>query len=97
MPEGDVGNLWTGVLIGLGLTVLGLGAAVVSMGAGIGFVLLFGVGIGQALWMIPAFVHFYRKGQKETGKGILIVAGIVFLLNATCFGFVISGKFKIGG
>lgn len=49
-------------------------------------VLYFGIGIVQLVYIIPALVIC----RKNTGmvQGLLIGAGITFLLNAACFGFV---------
>jgi len=58
---------------------------------------LWGIGIVQLLWMLPAWRIYRRRGQEETAKGILIVAGVVFLLNASCWGLMFSNKIKIGG
>lgn len=48
----------------------------------------FGIGIVQLLYVIPAAIYF----RKQTGvmQGILIGAGITFLLNAACFGLVLN-------
>jgi hypothetical protein len=43
-------------------------------------------GFGAFQWLIqlPLFVMFWRRGQKQTGKGILIMGFIGVLLNAAC-------------
>jgi hypothetical protein len=70
------------------------GGAVVSL---MMFVVpLLGIGILQLLWIIPSYLHFRRKGQPETAKGILIAAGIVFLLNAGCWGILMTSKAPFG-
>jgi hypothetical protein len=53
-------------------------------------VILVGIGIVQLLWMLPAWLIYRRRGQAETAKGILIIAGVVFMLNASCWGLVLS-------
>ncbi|MEW6126902.1 MAG: hypothetical protein AB1757_07670 [Acidobacteriota bacterium] len=45
------------------------------------------VGVSQLLYMIPAVIIAFMKGKKQTAKGIIIGAAIVFLLNAACTGF----------
>jgi hypothetical protein len=70
--------------MGFGLTVLGM---VVLLPIG---VILVGIGIVQLLWMLPAWLIYRRRGQAETAKGILIIAGVVFMLNASCWGLVLS-------
>jgi hypothetical protein len=99
MPEDapDRGSLGKGVGLGVLFTVGGVIVSFATMIAGVGIFLLLGIGVVQALWMIPLYNNFDKKGAMETKKGILIVAGIVFLLNASCWGFVMSGGFKVGG
>jgi hypothetical protein len=40
---------------------------------------------------------YKRRGEMETVKGMLIVAGLVFMLNASCWGLLAAGKFRIAG
>lgn len=49
-------------------------------------ILYFGIGIVQLLYILPAIIIC----RKNTGmvQGLLIGAGITFLLNAACFGIV---------
>jgi hypothetical protein len=54
---------------------------------GIGFL---GIGAAQLLWVIPAVAYFRKRNEPETAKGIIIVAGIVALLNASCWGIFAS-------
>jgi hypothetical protein len=49
---------------------------------------LFFIGVSQCVYMIPAILHFRKKGETETAKGLLIGASITFLLNATCTAIV---------
>lgn len=48
--------------------------------------LYFGIGIVQFLYLIPALILCRKNSGMQ--QGILIAAGITFLLNAACFGFV---------
>ena len=93
----DGGSIWRGILIGIGVSIGGLLASAALMAVMVGSYLLIGFGLTQLLWVIPLYLYFARNGQKETGKGILIVAGLVFLLNASCWGFLMDGKIRIGG
>jgi len=43
-----------------------------------------GWGVTQLVYMIPAAWGAWRHGHTETAKGIMIVAGAGFLLNALC-------------
>jgi len=95
VPENG-GSIWLGILIGIGVSVGGLLASVALMAGG-GAFLLMGFGLTQLLWVIPLYLYFASQGQKETGKGILIVAGLVCLLNASCWGYFMSGRVRIGG
>jgi hypothetical protein len=84
----DQGSFGRGVLIGFALTVGGMVVVLTIMGVvlwGIGI-----IGIVQLLWMLPAWLIYRRRGQEETAKGILIIACVVFMLNASCWGLVLS-------
>lgn len=54
------------------------------------------VGISQLAYVIPAVIILGRKGRRDTQKGIWIGAGITALVNATCFGFVLSSLSRGG-
>jgi len=41
-------------------------------------------GVTQFLYLGPAAWLAFRKGERETGKGLLILAGIGVLLNGAC-------------
>jgi hypothetical protein len=49
---------------------------------------LVAIGLLQAVWMVPAYLYYRKAGESETTQGILLIAGIVFLLNAACWGLV---------
>jgi membrane protein YdbS with pleckstrin-like domain len=49
---------------------------------------LFGIGVVQAAWIVPLWRRYRAIGETETAKGLLIAAGIIFLLNAGCWGIV---------
>ncbi len=82
--------VWMGVvlcfLLHLSLVVLGP----------VGMVALAGVGIAQAIYVIPAFIIAKNKNEPNIAKGLLIGAGITFLLNATCFGIVLTSMSRGG-
>lgn len=54
----------------------------------IGFFSLIFIGLSQLIYMIPAFIYFRKQGETETAQGLIIGAGITFLLNAACTGIV---------
>jgi hypothetical protein len=91
MPEGSIGR---GLGIGALLTLAGAVASVPLMMIGVGFVTLFGIGLAQLIWMIPAWRRYRSRGETETVKGLMIIAGLVFLLNATCWGALASADFR---
>jgi hypothetical protein len=95
--RGNLGSVAVGVGMGVAFTVMGVGLGIILASAFSRLVMLVGIGIVQLLWMLPAWLIYRRRGQTETAKGILITAGVVFLLNASCWGLVFSSKFKIGG
>ena len=48
------------------------------------------VGVTQLIWIVPIIVHFRKRNEPETVKGVMIGAGIVALLNAACWGAVVA-------
>jgi hypothetical protein len=76
------------VLHVLGQLVLGLIALAIPTGDGPSLTLLplFFLGLSQLLYMIPAILLLLRRGDSETARGMIIGAGLTFLLNATCSG-----------
>jgi hypothetical protein len=45
-----------------------------------------GFGLVQFAWLYPIWRRYKKKGKTESAKGVLVIAGITFLLNATCWG-----------
>lgn len=45
--------------------------------------------ITQLLYLGPATWFAFRRGERETGKGLLIVAALGILLNGACDAFVL--------
>ena len=86
------GSIGRGLGIGALLTLGGVVASLPLMMIVIGFVIFFCIGLGQLIWIIPAYRRYTRRGETETAKGILIIAGIVFLLNATCWGVLTTSN-----
>jgi hypothetical protein len=48
----------------------------------------FAIGVVQFLYLLPAI--FFLRQKKGIVQGILIGAGITFLVNCACFGYVIT-------
>ena len=91
MPEGSI---FRGLGIGFLLTLAGAVISVPLMMIGVGFLTLFGIGLAQAIWMIPAWRRYRNRGETETVKGLMIIAGLVFLLNASCWGVLATTNFR---
>jgi hypothetical protein len=95
VPHGSIGK-------GLSLTVLGALAlfVVCVFGAmlpgaafldGAALLAFFGIGLAQAAYVVPLLLWARTRGETATAKGIWIAAAITFLLNAACFGVLLSG------
>jgi hypothetical protein len=60
--------------------------------------LVFGFGVTQLIYMVPAILIARRRGRTGLAKGQIIAASLAFLLNASCFVLFWSGKMgRIGG
>lgn len=58
--------------------------------------LIFGFGVTQLIYMVPAILVARRRGNVGRAKGLIIAASLAFLLNGSCFVlFWIGGR--IGG
>jgi len=93
-PVRSNGSIARGLGIGALLTLAGAVASLPLMVIYIGFVTLFGIGLAQLIWMIPAYRRYKKRGETETAKGLLIIAGLVFLLNASCWGVLANTDFR---
>lgn len=51
------------------------------------------IGVVQLIYLIPALIVLRNK--KGVFQGLLIGAGITFLLNAACFGLMLGSMFAI--
>jgi hypothetical protein len=60
--------------------------------ATVGLWFVFGFGVSQLIYMLPAIVIARRRGRPGLAKGLIIAASIAFLLNASCFALLLSGK-----
>ena len=86
MSKGSVGK---GLGIGVELSLIGVAAAWFLQRIGAGLILLV-VGLLQLLWLVPAILYYRGRGERETVKGLLLVGGLVFLLNASWWGLLLS-------
>ncbi len=85
MPEeaGDQSRVFEGVLLALGATVLGGLIIGVTM-----TVALIAIGAVQLIYIIPLVLVLFNQRRKRAAMGAIIVAALVFLLNAACWGVV---------
>jgi hypothetical protein len=72
-------EIWRGV----GLAFL-LHLIQIPFGLLTAFISLMFVGISQLAYILPAIIFYRRDGRSGVVKGLIIVAAITFLLNATC-------------
>jgi hypothetical protein len=94
LTKPSTGSIARGLGIGALLTLGGALASALLMVIYVGFVLFFAIGLAQLTWVIPAYRRCTKRGETETAKGLLIVAGIVFLLNASCWGVLANTNFR---
>jgi len=77
-------NHTTEVLKGIGiLALLHLLLIIVPMS-------YFFIGIAQIVYLIPAAVVAFAKKRVGIGQGLLIGGAVTFLLNAACFGIIMT-------
>ena len=95
-----------GFFLGAGLIIvgtcllagMGIGLARHLQAFGLGIWLIFGFGVTQLIYMLPAILIARRRGRTGIAKGLIIAASLAFLLNASCFALFWSGKMgRIGG
>jgi hypothetical protein len=84
----DKGSVGKGFAIAASINLGAAIAGLLTMVVGIGVFLILGIGAVQALWIGPLYFMYRARDETETAKGILIAAGITFLLNAGCWGLV---------
>jgi hypothetical protein len=60
--------------------------------ATIGLWFVFGFGVSQLIYMLPAIAIARRRRRPGLAKGLIIAASVAFLLNASCFVLFWSGK-----
>lgn len=55
------------------------------------------IGGVQLIWQLPLILLLRWKGHKALALGVILLAALVALLNATCWGLLQAGKIRIGG
>ena len=88
-PPLNEGHVVKGFAIAAAINIGAALASYLTGAVGVGVVIVFGIGAVQALWIGPLYAVYRSKRETETAKGILLAAGITFLLNAGCWGFVV--------
>ncbi len=48
------------------------------------------IGVVQLVYIVPAYLVCSGESRRRTRKGLVLGAGITFLLNATCAGLVLN-------
>ncbi|HKE29508.1 MAG TPA: hypothetical protein VKB88_44465 [Bryobacteraceae bacterium] len=84
----EKGSFWRGFLVAAAVTVGAVIFGAITLMAGIGIVILLGIGVVQLAWALPMYFSYRRRGETQTANGVLLAAGITFLLNASCWGIV---------
>src|SRR5205085_498167 len=72
-------DLWLGIVLALLLHLIQVPLALLTTGISLIF-----VGLSQLIYIIPAILFYRRDDRSDVVKGLIIVAAITFLLNATC-------------
>jgi hypothetical protein len=55
------------------------------------FIPIIVLGITQMLYLLPAYLHFSKKGRSEVCKGILVGGLITLMVNGACSGGLVTG------
>lgn len=98
------GSVLLGFLLAAGLHGVAVALCCLFAGlflgeAGTGLVPFLFVGVTQFVYLGPAAALAFSMKRSRTLTGILIAAGITFLLNAACFGVILlgfTGAFQAG-
>ncbi|GIQ68960.1 hypothetical protein DUZ99_16290 [Xylanibacillus composti] len=85
---GHVGQVILGILL---LALLHVALFILTQWWNSGFLALVFIGVVQWLYVLPTVYILRRKGRTGLMQGVLIGAGLSFLLNAACFGLFVSG------
>jgi hypothetical protein len=86
------GSMLKGFGVGAAVNVCAAVVGLMGIVIVVGSIVLLAFGVVQLAWIIPMYRSFNRRGETETAKGLLVAAGIAFLLNAGCWGLVLNTK-----
>ena len=84
-PAADKNDVWRGVGVALLLHLIQVPLMLVTAAISLIF-----IGLSQLIYIIPAIVIYNRRNRPGVVKGLIIIAAITFLLNATCTALVFS-------
>lgn len=48
------------------------------------------VGVAQLVYVVPLLIYAALSGKIKLLQGVLVAAGVTFLVNAACFGIVLG-------
>jgi len=91
----DQGRVWLGLLLCWICNIVQVGLGFVLILASyprvvVGIVIFGGVGLVQLAYVVPLCLHYKKLGQRNVVKGLIIAASITALLNASCWGGIIT-------
>ena len=87
MPPVSRGHFWKG--FGLGFLMQGFQILPLLVQP----ILMAIAGFTQLVYIIPAIIHFKKRGETDTIKGLITAAALTLLGNAACWGtFLVSMK-----
>jgi hypothetical protein len=96
-PE-DESIILEGVAAALVATILFAGALVLlasghsAIAQRLVIPMVFGIGITQVVYVGPIAILFLHYRRRKAAIGAIIFAAVVFLLNAACWGLVVSNR-----
>ncbi len=48
------------------------------------------IGVSQLIYLVPLYLYLRRARKRSAAKGVLLAAALTLLVNAACFGLVLS-------
>ncbi|MFB6467054.1 hypothetical protein ACE38V_09530 [Cytobacillus sp. Hz8] len=80
--KGNIGELWLGIIISVAIYLVAFGLLFSAIS-------FFGIVLALIAYIVSITLAFV-KGKTRLGQGMLIGAGVVFLINAACFGYIFT-------
>ena len=85
----EPGSIWRGIAFAGVINICALLGGIATIFVYIGIFIVGGFGVVQVAWILPLYHKYQSREETESAKGVLIAAGITFLLSAGCWGYVI--------